>query len=385
MEVPIRKNHIIFFSGGKASFATADFVKKKYPGDNILLYFTDPQWEHKDSYRFIYEGADKLELPLLVHSTGLSPMQLMFEKKLVYNNRLGDCSKLLKMRVAADYLKKGIEPNIQNWRNANFLKQDDFITGATLYFGIDYKEMHREKAILKNWLPFQVEMPLIHNFVRVDDVLKEYGIRQPDLYKLGFSHSNCSGRCVKAGMGHFRNLKKTMPEVFKKLMEEEYHLYMCVSAYRYIIDNTVPDEDRIPLHVQEMMLQELDDAYRDYFYGRADKPKLYIHPSASASARYMKIRKYSFMKRQGNSLVENSNNTIDAEEETVALDRQEMMDLELYDEYEEDGASLTKYRYASVPYTLRDFNNDEETKPDQIDLFDIGGCGCFLDFENQTV
>ena len=38
-------NHIIFFSGGKSSFAVADYVKEKYPNDNILLYFTDTLWE----------------------------------------------------------------------------------------------------------------------------------------------------------------------------------------------------------------------------------------------------------------------------------------------------------------------------------------------------
>lgn len=47
-----------------------------------------------------------------------------------------------------------------------------------------------------------------------------------------------------------------------------------------------PEEDRIPQHVQEKLLQELDAAYRDYFYGRADKPNLFIHPAASAKSEY---------------------------------------------------------------------------------------------------
>lgn len=46
------KNHIIFFSGGTASFAVAAWVKKKHPNDNILLYFTDTLWESEDLYRF---------------------------------------------------------------------------------------------------------------------------------------------------------------------------------------------------------------------------------------------------------------------------------------------------------------------------------------------
>src|SRR5690606_13637332 len=101
------RNHIIFFSGGKSSFAVADWVKKRFPDDNILLYFTDTCWEDEDLYRFINEASDKLQLPLLTHRMGITPMQLMFEKKLVFNSRIGDCSKILKMKVAADFLKRG--------------------------------------------------------------------------------------------------------------------------------------------------------------------------------------------------------------------------------------------------------------------------------------
>lgn len=238
--------------------------------------------------------------------------------------------------------------------------------------------MHREKAIVKNWLPFSVNMPLIENFIRPDDVLKQYDIREPELYKLGFSHNNCNGRCIKAGQGHYRHLKKTMPDTFKKLLEEEFHLSMCVSAYRYIIDDQVPEEDQIPQHVQEKLLQELDDAYRDYFYGRADKPNLFIHPAASAQSEYMKIRKYSFMKKKSKTPVE-----FEYQTESEEYDTDLIPDL-LFEENEDTTQHTTKgLRFPSEPYTLRDFNRDEKAKPEQIDLFDIGGCGCFVEFDEQ--
>ncbi|WP_419879438.1 hypothetical protein [Brevibacillus centrosporus] len=330
------RNHIIFFSGGKSSFSVADWVKTNYPSDNIVLYFTDTLWENFDLYRFIYEASDKLQLPMLIHSAGLNPVELMFERKLVFNSMIGDCSKVLKMRVAADFLKKGQRPAIEKWRNKQYLKADDFVTEATLYFGIGFEEMHRQGAIVKNWRPFKVEMPLIDHIIYHDEVLKRHQIRQPTLYDLGFSHNNCNGRCVKAGQGHYRNLKQKMPDVFGKIMEQEHHLKMCVSAYRYITlgnnpKDNIPPEAIIPLEVQEIMLKELDEAYRDYFYGRSDGPKLYIHPASSASAEYMKIRQYSFMKKNG------------------------------------------------APYPIRDFHYDDEREPKQIDMYEIGGCGCFSD------
>lgn len=324
-------NHIVFFSGGLSSFSVADWVKTNYPNDNIVLYFTDTLWENYDLYRFIDEAADKLELPMLTHSAGLNPLELMYEKKLVFNSMIGDCSKLLKMRVAADFLKKGKKPPIEKWRNKQYLKDDNFITDAMLYFGIGFEEMHRMGPIIKNWQPFKVKMPLIDNIIDNEKVLKKYSIRRPILYDLGFAHNNCNGRCVKAGQGHYKNLKQKMPGVFRDIMEQEHHLKMYVSAYRYITDKKVSEEDVIPMHVQEKMLRELDDAYRDYFYGRVSKPKLYIHPAVSASPRYSKIKQYSFMKRSG------------------------------------------------APYPIRDLHHDDEKEPKQIDMFDIGGCGCFLD------
>lgn len=322
-------NHIIFFSGGKASFAVADYVKSHFPNDNILLYFTDTKWEHDDLYRFIDEASDKIELPMLTHSAGLNPMQLMFEKKLVYNSMIGDCSKILKMRVASDFLKKGKKPQIEEWRNKEYLRREDFITDATLYFGIDFTESHRQESIVSNWKPFDVQMPMIDNFIDTKQALRKYGIRQPFLYDMGFSHNNCAARCVKAGQGHYKNFKDKMPDEFQKFMEQEYHLKMCVSAYRYITDDKVPEEDKIPDYVREQELAVLDDVYRDYFYDRAAKPKFYVHPAGSAVQSYMEIKQYAFMKRD------------------------------------------------SKPYPIRELNKDVEADM-QIDLFDIGGCGCFV-------
>jgi hypothetical protein len=362
-----RKNHIIFFSGGKASFAVADFVKTRYPNDNILLYFNDTLWEQKDLYRFIDEASDKLQLPMLIQSAGLNPMQLMFEKKLVFNSMLGDCSKILKIQVASRFLKKNIKPKIEKWRNKEFLKQEDFKTGATLYFGIDFSEMQRQDSIIENWKPFRVEMPLIDNYIDTKAVLKKYGIKQPFLYDLGFSHNNCAARCVKAGQGHYKNMKDKLPTEFQKLMEQEYHLRICVSAYRYIIQTheiidgvkvPLPAYDIIPEHVQKTMLKELDDAYRDYFYDRAPKPKMYIHPCSSAISKYMKIQQYSFMKKGTG-------------------------EYEWREKKGKNGEKVRKQQEIMKPYPLRDLQVDVDNDK-QIDMFDIGGCGCSVDGKNRA-
>jgi len=48
------------------------------------------------------------------------------------------------------------------------------------------------------------------------------------LYKLGFSHNNCGGFCVKAGQGQFKLLQETMPEryAFHENMEEKLRQFL---------------------------------------------------------------------------------------------------------------------------------------------------------------
>lgn len=74
-----------------------------------------------------------------------------------------------------------------------------------LALGIDWTESHRTENISKNWekYGYKVEYPLVEDLSYdknlVFDYLNTHDINIPKLYKLGFSHNNCGGRCFKAG------------------------------------------------------------------------------------------------------------------------------------------------------------------------------------------
>jgi hypothetical protein len=316
-------NHIIFFSGGKSSFAVADYVKTHHPDDCILLYFTDTLWEDEDLYRFIYEASDKLELPLLYHSRGITPPQLMVMERFMFNSRVGNCSKKLKMKVSADYLKKGIVPEIEKWYNKDFLKQENFVTNATLYFGIGWDEAHREGPIKENWKPFKVEMPLIENMIDNNQILAKYDIRQPRLYDQNFVHNNCAGRCVKAGQGHFKNLLMKKEDMFKELMEQE----IIISEYiRYTKQPAV----------------------------KSGKCKDYLYKDV-----------WDFVSNGNKS--DKIKNILEANQYTKnwLLGK------------DSKGNDINKpYSFMKV-MTLEEL----EKQPVQCDLWDIGGCGCFVEFD----
>lgn len=313
------KNHIIFFSGGKSSFTVAHLVKERNPNDNIVLYFTDTLWEDEDLYRFIYEASDKLELPMLIHSRGITPPQLMVQQRFMANNRVGTCSKELKMKVSSNFLKKGIVPEVQEWYNKQHLKHESFIKDATLYFGISWDEAHREGPIKSNWQPFNVEMPLMDMSIDNENVLHQYQIVRPRLYDMGFTHNNCKGRCVKAGQGHYRNLLLKDEATYFSLMEQE----VIISEYIRYTKQPSYNKDRDHL---------FEDVYE--FVSTGKKSEKIDH--------LIRTSKHT----------KNWNFGVDSK-----------------------GKDINK------PYTfMKTLSlNELEQRPAQCDLFDIGGCGCFVE------
>lgn len=265
-------NRIVFFSGGLSSFSVAHHLKTNFPNDNILLYFTDTKWEDEDLYRFIDEVSDKLELPMLIHSSGINPVQLMIKQHIIFNSRMGNCSSILKMKVADNYLKKGIVPLIEEWRNKQYLKSDDFITNATLYFGISFDEYHRTKAIKENWKPFEVEFPLCKIFYDFDELLKKYSIEKPQMYLKGFTHNNCKGRCVKAGKGHYKLLHNEDNATFEEIVHIETTLSKYVSIYHNNKDKGNEEVTNI-LNQNEAEMTKWHDSNYQY------QPKLQLEPS----------------------------------------------------------------------------------------------------------
>ena len=260
-------NRLIFFSGGLSSFAVAHHLKTKYPEDNILLYFTDTLWEDEDLYRFIQDVSDKLELPMLIHSEGIDPVELMIKQRIIFNSRLGSCSAILKMKVASDYIKKGKIPPIEKWVNKQYLKDDNFLEDVVLYFGISFDEIHRTKAIAKNWLPFKVEFPLTKQYFDYDELLKLYGICKPRMYLKGFSHNNCKGRCVKAGKKHFRLLFNEDRDTFDEINHIEQTLQKYVGAYHA----NKTDESK-----KDILLQNKEEMYKWHKSNYTYKPKLQL-------------------------------------------------------------------------------------------------------------
>jgi 3'-phosphoadenosine 5'-phosphosulfate sulfotransferase (PAPS reductase)/FAD synthetase len=256
--------HIVFYSGGIGSWATAKRVINKHGEKNIILLFTDTLIEDEDLYRFLKETSEEMKCEFVYLKDGRNVWEVFRDVRYIGNSRIAQCSHILKQKVAKQFI-------LQNF------KHDE----CTLYLGIDWTEEHRTKAPIENWKPYKVLFPMCEApYLTKEDMLKlldETGVKRPRLYDLGFSHNNCGGFCVRAGQGHFINLLQKMPERYA------YH---------------------------EQKEQEMID-----FLGK----------------------KQSILRKNSNGKREN--------------------------------------------LTLRELREQFEQKPKTIDMFDIGGCGCFVSDE----
>lgn len=201
--------HIVFFSGGIASFCAARRVVDKFGADAVRLLFTDTRIEDNDLYRFLREGADLLGAELVEIADGRTPWEVFRDVRMMGNARVDPCSKILKRELA------------KKWVTDNYPKPEE----ARLYIGLDWSEGHRLPAVRSNWEPYAVSAPMMEppldTRLEMFRQVRALGVGVPRLYKLGASHNNCGGFCIKAGQGQFAWLLRNFPERYKEHEDKE--------------------------------------------------------------------------------------------------------------------------------------------------------------------
>lgn len=136
---------------------------------------------------------------------GRTPWDVFVDKRWVGNTRTAHCSDALKTE------------HVARWCEDNVAPEDPLV------LGMDWSELDRIERAAAKWAPRPVVSLL--NELRVerpeyDLILNRYGIAKPRLYGWGFSHNNCAGGCVKAGLKQWAQLWKMNPEAFRYFEQE---------------------------------------------------------------------------------------------------------------------------------------------------------------------
>ena len=206
---------IVMFSGGAGSWGAAKRIAEWHGTDDLVLLFADMLMEDEDLYRFLEEAAQDVGGELIKIAEGRDPWQVFFDRKYLGNTRVDPCSYVLKRKF------------IRNWLEENYAPDE-----CEVYLGIDIDEEHRFHRAVSYWEPYTVRAPLIEDEPvfrhDVKAMMKEAGIEEPRLYKMGFPHNNCGGFCIKAGMSHFANLLRHLPDryAYHEQKEQELREYL---------------------------------------------------------------------------------------------------------------------------------------------------------------
>lgn len=208
--------HIVMFSGGIGSWATAKRVVEKYGSEDVILLFSDVKGdsdnphigEDADTYRFIDEAAEKLGCQLIKLVDGRNIWEVFRDRKFLGNSRLAPCSHELKQKPAKKWIAENTTPG-----------------DAIIYVGIDWTEAHRMAAVTRGYAPWLVDAPLLQEprltKQQMIDMAEAEGLKAPRLYQYGFKHNNCGGGCVRAGQAQFKHLLDVMPDRFAEWEKQE--------------------------------------------------------------------------------------------------------------------------------------------------------------------
>jgi hypothetical protein len=246
--------HVVMFSGGLGSWGAAKRVVAKHGAADVVLLFTDTRMEDKDLYRFLDEAAANVGAPLIRIAEGRNPWHVFFDERFLGNSRVDPCSKILKRQMADRWLTANCDP-----------------ADTTVYVGIDWSEEHRytglrDRRAAEGW---RYEAPLCDApYVSKADVhgwLKQEGIELPKLYRLGFSHNNCGGFCIKAGQGHFANLLRTLPDVYARHENMEQSLRTFLGKPVSIMTDRSGDGKKKPMTLKDLRIRIEGGAQVDAF------------------------------------------------------------------------------------------------------------------------
>lgn len=196
-------NHVVMFSGGIGSWATARRVRDSMPvGDRLILLCADTNTEAEDWHRCVAAYAeDVLGDLVLLGNDGRDIWDVFDDERFIGNTRVDICSRILKRDPLRKWLDDRCDP-----------------ADTIVYLGFDWTEAHRFERAIPHWDPWTVAAPLCDEpyFQKADliQMARTRGLPIPALYEAGFSHNNCSGACVKAGQAQWELLLRTDPTTY---------------------------------------------------------------------------------------------------------------------------------------------------------------------------
>lgn len=151
--------------------------------------------EDADLHRFLSETETLMgaQVVRIKNEKFTNIWDVFFKERMLGSTLRDPCSRHMKRKVIDDYL------------SGNFTELD-----SVRVLGFSWQEMGRVTEFNKYFQMWRTWFPVTEPpYVTNDDIsewLEARGVARPRLIKLGYSHNNCGGFCVKMGIGQARDL-----------------------------------------------------------------------------------------------------------------------------------------------------------------------------------
>jgi len=197
-------NHVVSISTGLSSALSFERVLKHYGAENTTGIFMDTTIEDEDNYRFFNDCKTRWSVPILVLTEGRTPYEVAEDQRIIPNQKIAPCTFVLKINLFKDWLEAQEKP-------------------ITVHIGYDeINDAHRMEATRRNYeaLGYSVDFPLTWKPIEyrkyAQVVREDWGIEPPRMYKLGYTHANCGGECVKQGQGDWIRTLINFPDRYAR-------------------------------------------------------------------------------------------------------------------------------------------------------------------------
>ena len=203
---------LAWFSCGSASAVAAKLTVEKY-GDKCEICYCDTfAYEHPDNVRFFSDVERWIGRQItILRSSEYSDIFDVFRRtRYLVGPRGARCTTELKKNVRTDYQRV-----------------DDLHV-----FGFTVDEPNRVARLRRQNPELYLEFPLIDRGIsklECHRMIREAGIEQPAMYRMGYRNNNCVG-CVKASSpGYWNKIRRDFPEAFDRMakMERELNVSIC--------------------------------------------------------------------------------------------------------------------------------------------------------------
>lgn len=209
----------VWFSCGAASAVAAKKIIEIYGNDHEIRVINNPvAEEHPDNYRFLKEVENwigvKIESAVNPKFPKASAFEVWEKKRYMSGVSGAPCTFELKKRAR------------QIWEETN--KADFHVLGFTL------EEESRHKRFIErereNVIPVLIDLKITKN--DCFKIIKDAGIKLPEIYSMGYPNANCIG-CVKSSSPTYWNLVRNKhPDVFNQRLEQSKRLGVRLVRYK---------------------------------------------------------------------------------------------------------------------------------------------------------